>query len=286
MVSSAPRATSKGGDAVARSVTHGARFFFQVPNIVLDLGLSSLALALYCVIRRTAGEEGMCWRSTPCLAEMAGMSVGSVCNAKRDLCQPFALLDGKPLIEITKQRNPGGGKPRDIIRVTHIWSENERRYSSNNSFLNEKARSARELGNSRAELASSADEIKKNSVRKLNEEHTPSLSPSRREIERECVDFSELWNSVRRIFKRTDNRKPTKREQKLMQELLPVAAHEYELVEWWMGLDTHHRDLRQGIGFLLHRRPRSVTSLLRRWNEVNDAARHYREQLDTRGHML
>ena len=73
--------------------TPARRFFFQCPNIIFDLGLSSQELALYFVIRRTAGDDGLCWRNTRCLAQMAGMSVGSVVKAKRQLCGPFQILD-------------------------------------------------------------------------------------------------------------------------------------------------------------------------------------------------
>src|SRR5439155_15721554 len=86
------------------------RFFFQPPNIIFELGLSSRELALYLVIRRTAGDDGLCWRSTRTLARMAGMSTGSVSKAKRQLSRPFAVLYCKALIQIRKIPNSRGGK--------------------------------------------------------------------------------------------------------------------------------------------------------------------------------
>jgi hypothetical protein len=167
MVSSPPKAMSKEATTPISSSTSLRRYFFQCPNIIFDLELSSLELALYLVIRRIAGDDGVCWRNTRSLADMAGMSVGSVCKAKRHLSRAFDALHGKPLIEITKERNRRGGKPRDITRVTNIWAENERRYSSSDSLGTDESRSAGDLENSRSELASSSGEIKKNPVRRL-----------------------------------------------------------------------------------------------------------------------
>jgi hypothetical protein len=284
MVSSPPRAMSKEATTPPSS-TSLRRYFFLCPNIIFDLELSSLDLALYLVIRRTAGDDGVCWRNTRSLAEMAGMSVGSVCKAKRILSQPFLSLNSKPLIEIRKERNRGGGKPRDIITLTNIWAANEKRYSSSKSLGTDESRSVGDLGNSRSELASSTGEIKKNTVRKLNEEISPSLSPSVRETKRESVAFSEFWNFLCRIFKRTDKRQPTRAEKKLMLRLLPISPDEYEVVKWWMALDEHRYDFRQGIGFALQRRPTSVGLLLRRWGDVNDIARRYLKELQSRGYI-
>jgi helix-turn-helix protein len=138
------------------------RYFFQCPNIIFDLGLSSRALILYLVIRRTAGDDGLCWRSTRNLAQLAGMSVGSVSKAKRELSRRHWMPDFKALIEIRRERNPHGGKPRDLIRITDIWAANEKYYSA----LASRSTGAQPLlvderASSRDELASSAGEIKK-----------------------------------------------------------------------------------------------------------------------------
>lgn len=82
-----------GGPQKNSSMTR--RFYFQMPNIVLELGLSPHQLALYCAIRRTADESGRCFRSGANLARLCGMSTGSVSAAKQRLAQPFALLGSK-----------------------------------------------------------------------------------------------------------------------------------------------------------------------------------------------
>jgi hypothetical protein len=264
----------------SRRTSSARRFFFQCPNIIVELGLPSQALALYSVIRRTAGDDGVCWRNTRDLARMAGMSVGSVVKAKRHLCGPFQLLNWKPLIQITKEPNRGGGKARHLIEIVNIWRENEKRYSQDehDSSLTEQSRSSGDLPSSRSEIASSPSEIKKTPIRKLNEENSPSVSPSSREIE--CEDGSELyefWNFVCTIFKRTDGREPTKSEERLMLKLLPVPPEEYNLIKGWMNLDSDEYDSKEEISFYLRRRPRSVRSLLQNWSNLVDVVRSFLE---------
>ena len=260
-------------------------FFFQCPNIIFDLGLSSRELSLYLAIRRTAGDNGLCWRNTRSLAKMAGMSVGSVVKAKRHLCGPFQLLDWKSLIQITKEPNPQGGKARHIIKVVNIWQYNEKRYSQDELVTEHDSRfqqssSSGDLVNSPSEIANLASEIKKTPIRKLNEENPPSTSPSKREIESADSDVCEFWNFVCMIFGRTDGRGPTRTEKQLMLQLLPVPAEERGLVNWWMTLDSEEYGLKREVSFLLRRRPRSVGSLLRNWSDVNDVARHYRDDYE------
>src|SRR5690242_7524671 len=103
----------------ARSDTR--RFFFQVPNIVFELGLSPYELSLYCAIRRTAGEEGICFRSGSTLASMCGMSSGQVSRCKKRLQAPFEKLAGKALIRIVKLPSHHVGKPYHEISVVSIW---------------------------------------------------------------------------------------------------------------------------------------------------------------------
>jgi hypothetical protein len=215
---------------------------------------------------------------------MAGMSVGSVCNAKRSLSQRYLVLHSKPLIEIRKEPNRHGGKARDIITVTNIWAENERRYSSSNSLGTDEPRSAGDLGNSRGELASSAGEIKKNTVRKLNEESAPSLSPSSREKLSEISQnqISDLWKFTCSIFNRNYKRLPGKSELRRMKELVPIDQDEFSLIRWWYSLDKRDYYYKEGIGFYLRRRPRSTGMLLQHWSDVCDVARGFlREQQRT-----
>ena len=108
----------------AKSSTEGHRYFTRVPNVIFSLGLSAHVIALYTVIRRTAGDDGKCTKGTARLAKEACMSTGMVSKAKKQLLLPRNELGGRPLISI--QKVPVRGKmPADHITVTDIWAVNE-----------------------------------------------------------------------------------------------------------------------------------------------------------------
>ena len=61
------------------------QYYFQVPNMIDDLGLSIFAFRLYGHLKRVAGDEGICYQSTRTLANNCKMSTASVSRAKREL---------------------------------------------------------------------------------------------------------------------------------------------------------------------------------------------------------
>jgi hypothetical protein len=268
----------------AKHVSPEKRFYFPVPNIVLELGLTPYELALYCAIRRTTDESGRCFRSGDSLARLCGMSTGTVSAAKWKLARPFAMLGSKPLIRITLRPSRHGGKPCHHITPMDIWSENVRFFRPTPSPAEE----PNEIATSPDDLATSSDETKNTPLRKIREEAPPSYSPSSREntSEGRAEEISYFWRFVCQIFKRPLEREPSRSEIKLMKHWLPVPADEYELVEWWYGLSTKGCDYKEGIGFHLRRRPSSVRSLLRVWSSVNDVARGFRREFEEKGYLL
>jgi hypothetical protein len=262
---------------------HTQRFFFRVPNIVFELDLSPYELSLYCVIRRTAGDDGICFRSGAGLGRLSGMSSGQVSRCKKRLATPFEKLGGKPLIRITARPSPHGGKRYHEISVVGIWNENDQYFSPYQSART----SHSELASFGHGVATSAGETKKTPGRKTEEERPPSLSPSLREMTGEGVsELPKFWNFLRTIFKRTDHRGPTKGETRLMRRLLPILPEEYKRINWWIELEQRGYDCRVGIGFDLLRRPRSVRSLLLNWSSVNDVARQYWNKFERNGHFF
>jgi hypothetical protein len=111
----AQRVTDKGD---------GKKYFTVIPNVVYTLRLSPHEMALYNILKRTAGDDGTCWKSTSTLAKETGMSAGSVTNAKFKLCQPRVELNGMALIIVTEERNEKGGKPKHLITITDVWPFN------------------------------------------------------------------------------------------------------------------------------------------------------------------
>ena len=116
--------------------------FTQIPNCISDLTYSSpkdgklmrlsvQAKELYRVLRMTAGDKGVCWRSTENLAEICNMSVGAVSNAKAELFMPMHQLNNTPLIQISiktksvsKESKCIGKTQYHHITICNIWAFN------------------------------------------------------------------------------------------------------------------------------------------------------------------
>ncbi len=126
-------------------------YYTMLPNIILEMGLSAHALALYFAIKRTAGEDGFCWKGTRALARESGMSMGSVSKAKDELQKKRAELGEKPLIVV--QHLTGAGAGNHSIAVTDIWTEN-----MDGRSVGERQRSTDERQRSRAERQRSTGE--------------------------------------------------------------------------------------------------------------------------------
>lgn len=160
-----------------RVVDHGdlRKYRTEIPNIVFSLGLTPYELALYCLLKKTAGADGMCWKSTATLAKESGMSSGMVSKAKVTLQKPIPIL-GKPLIVVDEEPNQKGGKPKHCITLTDIWPDNTRmRGSSSPHEVGAETSSYSEVASSPHERSSSPHEIKKEPIEEgTNEEKDPS----------------------------------------------------------------------------------------------------------------
>lgn len=115
---------SRSVDTTVRDDGDMHRYRTEVPNIVFRLGLTPFELALYCLLKQTAGDSGECWKSTATLAKETGMSAGMVSKAKEGLQNARAELGNKPLIHVREQDNVNGGRARHFITLTDVWPEN------------------------------------------------------------------------------------------------------------------------------------------------------------------
>lgn len=130
----------------------------EIPNIVLTLGLTPYELTLYVHLKRTAGGDGICWKSTATLARETGMSSGMVSKAKLSLQQIRTPLK-KALITVSDEVNQKGGKPNHSITVTDIWLENMAHFASSQDEVAKESHSPRERASSQHEVASSYGEF-------------------------------------------------------------------------------------------------------------------------------
>lgn len=92
----------------------------EIPNMVLDMGLTPYALALYVHLKRTAGDEGKCWKSTRTLAKETSISAGKVSSARGE-------LEEAELIHVERPDNPSRSVTAYILDV---WEENFKQFSS------------------------------------------------------------------------------------------------------------------------------------------------------------
>jgi hypothetical protein len=136
---------------------------------VLTLGLTPYELTLYVHLKRTAGVDGTCWKSTATLARETGMSSGMVSKAKAVLQKVINPLN-RPLITVSDEVNQKGGKPNHLITVTDIWPQNMAHFASSQDEVAPEPRSPHERASSRDEVASSHSEIRKEPVEEVTQE--------------------------------------------------------------------------------------------------------------------
>lgn len=101
------------------------KFRTEIPNIVLDIGLTIYEKILYLELKRIAGDSGKCFMSNSNLAKKCGMSARHLIRCKKSLSVPRKELNGKALIVIQEQKNPHtGGESTSLISITCVWEEN------------------------------------------------------------------------------------------------------------------------------------------------------------------
>lgn len=110
--------TTAAPDAIS-TVKRNRKYYTQIPNLVLEMGLTPYALSLYVVIARTAGARGLCYKSARTLARESGMSVGQVSKCKKE-------LHARGLIVI---HHHSGRRASDEITLVDLWQKNERFFS-------------------------------------------------------------------------------------------------------------------------------------------------------------
>lgn len=158
----------------------------EIPNLFLDIGLSPYEFTLYAHMKRTAGDNGECYKSTATLAKAVGCSVGKIKSA-RD-----ALID-RGLI--TAER-PDDRRKTLIIRIIDWWPENMKHFSCSPD------------GDSRSpgeHECSCGDHKERTLIRNVPKKKSTPLPPKV-----EAMAIIELWNSIitklPKVQKATDSR--------------------------------------------------------------------------------
>ena len=98
-------------------------YFSTIPNIIFELDWSPYKISSYCVLKRVAGESGICTKSYEKLAKQAGMKRRNFIKIIKEFCEPDKILK-KPLIKICKRFSEYGDRDTNIIKIVDIWPEN------------------------------------------------------------------------------------------------------------------------------------------------------------------
>jgi hypothetical protein len=89
----------------------------EIPNIIFHLNLTPWEFKAYCVIKQTAGDRGVCFKSNTTLSNEIGCSIPITIDLKKKLVH-------LNLIKITKRTNEKGGDLPDLIQIKDIWPQN------------------------------------------------------------------------------------------------------------------------------------------------------------------
>jgi hypothetical protein len=206
----------------------------EIPNLVFTLGLSPYELALYIHLKRTAGDDGECWKKTETLADETGMSMGMVSKAKEGLERPRAELNGKALIVIHREANPHGGKPKHTITIVDIWPENVARFYAPIS-QGERATSYSEIAISPHENAISPGEIKKEPLEQEEPSEKKDQPPPQQPRAREGPRFAHAVHPAIQVYREVFNADPPAYGQDQITRDVSDLGQWREVCEQWKG---------------------------------------------------
>lgn len=86
----------------------------EIPNLVLEMDLTPYQLALYIHLKRTAGNDGKCWKAVRRLASETGISRSEISRARQ-------VLQEKGLIEVHQPKDPTKATE---VTIVDVWEKN------------------------------------------------------------------------------------------------------------------------------------------------------------------
>lgn len=89
----------------------------EIPNIITEMRLTPYEMATYVILKKTAGDEGACFKSTDTLCQEIGIGRTKYVEVKKSLCE-------RGLIEIEKRIKEDGSSASDLITIVNMWDEN------------------------------------------------------------------------------------------------------------------------------------------------------------------
>lgn len=92
----------------------------NIPDIMLNLGLTEDELKLYSAIKTHSDENGLCNKSKKELAKLSHISRSIIPKLKKALAMPRDELNGESLITIEKRVYEDGTILTDNIYITNL----------------------------------------------------------------------------------------------------------------------------------------------------------------------
>jgi len=99
------------------------KYYTEVPNIIFEIGLKANQISLYLAIKRSAGEQGYCTKSSATLCKEAGIGVRNFPKLKQSLADINKILKC-PLIIVKPRFTDVGDCDTDLIIIVDIWNIN------------------------------------------------------------------------------------------------------------------------------------------------------------------
>jgi hypothetical protein len=108
---------SKADGACYQDTSSLHKYRTELPNIIFSMNLDPWAFKMYCILKKTAGDAGQCFKSNNTLADEVGCSIPTLIKIKKQ-------LEEEGLITITKRKDKNGSDIPDLIQIVDIWPLN------------------------------------------------------------------------------------------------------------------------------------------------------------------
>ena len=148
-------------------------FRTEIPNLILDMGLTPYELSVYCMMKRIAGDFKSCWLSNKKMAERCNMSERKFIYIKKQ-------LEEKGLIKITKRFKVDGSHDSDLIEITDLWIENHKHFKEKFSHAQNATGVVHKKQEGGARDADKEEPIKKNHIKEKESKPKKTQKPEKK----------------------------------------------------------------------------------------------------------
>ncbi len=102
----------------------------EIPNCVIDAKIGSFNLTVYTVIKRIAGDSGICFMSLKHLAEKCDLGLTKLKECLDKLCEINKTI-GHPLLVKTTRKKDNGSLDTSVYTIVDLWLVNIQSYCKN-----------------------------------------------------------------------------------------------------------------------------------------------------------